>query len=125
MVVAAVLACAMTASAHHSFAGTYIEGKIVALEGKVVEFNIRNPHSFLSFEVTNKNGKTTRWAGEWGSVKQLVEGGVTQFVIKPGDTIIVEGAPSLDTTDRKILVRSVVRPATETAPEFTWPVRVQ
>jgi Family of unknown function (DUF6152) len=127
LVVAVVLACAMTASAHHSFAGTgiYIEGKIVALEGKVVKFDIRNPHSFLNFEVTDKNGKTTRWAGEWGSVTQLVEGGVTRFVIKPGDTVIVEGAPSLATTHRRILVRTVVRPATGTAPEFKWTGRVQ
>ena len=29
-------------AAHHSFAGTYIEGQLTKIEGKVVEFNVRN-----------------------------------------------------------------------------------
>ena len=39
------------ASAHHSFAGTYVEGQLMKIEGKVVEFNVRNPHSFILIEV--------------------------------------------------------------------------
>jgi hypothetical protein len=106
LVVAAFLT-GVAAYAHHSFAGSYIEGKIVSLEGKVVEFNLRNPHSFISFEVTDKDGKTARWGGEWGGVTQLTEGGVTKFTLKAGDKIIVDGAPSRDTEEHKILVRSV------------------
>ncbi|HMF00682.1 MAG TPA: DUF6152 family protein, partial [Terriglobia bacterium] len=49
------------AYAHHSFAGTYIEDQTVKLEGTVAEFNIRNPHSFISIEVVDKDGSTTRW----------------------------------------------------------------
>ena len=44
-------------AAHHSFAGTYVEGQLMKIEGKVVEFNIRNPHSFITIEVTDKDGK--------------------------------------------------------------------
>src|SRR5678815_2944164 len=61
----------MAAYAHHSFAGTYIEEQTVKLEGTVAEFNIRNPHSFISIEVMDKDGKTTRWGCEWGGVTQL------------------------------------------------------
>ena len=106
LVVAAFLS-GVAAYAHHSFAGSYIENKIVSLEGKVVEFNLRNPHSFISFEVTGKDGKTARWGGEWGGVTQLTEGGVTKFTLKVGDKIIVDGAPSRDSDERKILVRAV------------------
>jgi len=115
----------VAAYAHHSFAGTYIEDKTVKLEGTVAEFNIRNPHSFISLEVTDKDGKVTRWGGEWGGVTQLSQGGVNRFTLRPGDKIIIDGAPARDSSDRKVLVRQVVRPATATTPEFKWQGRVQ
>ena len=127
LVLAVVLAmlCGSAAYAHHSFAGSYVEGKVVTLEGNVKEFNIRNPHSFISFEVTDKDGKVSRWGGEWAGVTQLSEGGVTRFTLKVGDKIIVEGAPSRDSTEHKDLVRKVTRPANGANPEFVWQGRVQ
>src|ERR1051325_5677194 len=111
---------ALTAYGHHSFAGTYVEDKTVRLEGTVAEFNIRNPHSFISIEVIDKDGKATRWGGEWGGVTQLSQGGVNRFTLKIGDKIMIDGAPARDSSDHKVLVRQVVRPATATSPEFTW-----
>ena len=125
MFVAAALMSGVFAYAHHSFAGTYVEDKIVSLEGKVAEFNIRNPHSFILFEVTDKDGKITRWGGEWGGVTQLSQGGINRFTLKVGDKIIIDGAPARDSTDHKVLVRKVVRPKTATSDEFTWTGRVQ
>ena len=124
MVVAASMS-GLAAYAHHSFAGSYIEDKVVVIEGTVTEFNIRNPHSFISVEVTDKDGKTSRWGGEWGGVTQLSQGGINRFTLKIGDKIIIDGSPARDSTDHKVLVRKVVRPATATSPEFTWNGRVQ
>jgi hypothetical protein len=124
MLVAAAMSTAAV-YAHHSFAGTYIEDKTVKLEGTVAEFNIRNPHSFISIEVTDKDGKVTRWGGEWGGVTQLSQGGVNRFTLKIGDKIIIDGAPARDSSDHKVLVRQVVRPATATTQEFRWQGRVQ
>jgi hypothetical protein len=115
----------VAAYAHHSFAGSYIEDKTVKLEGTVTEFNIRNPHSFISIEVTDKEGKITRWGGEWGGVTQLSQGGVNRFTLKPGDHIVIDGAPSRDSAEHKVLVRQVTRPATATNPEWKWQGRVQ
>jgi uncharacterized protein DUF6152 len=115
----------ISAYGHHSFAGSYIEDKTITLEGTVAEFNIRNPHSFISIEVVDKDGKATRWGGEWGGVTQLSQGGVNRFTLKIGDKIIVDGAPARDSSDHKVLVRQVVRPATATSPEFKWQGRVQ
>ena len=92
----------VAAYAHHSFAGTYIEDKVVTIEGKVAEFNIRNPHSFILIEVTDKDGKVTRWGGEWAGVTQLSEGGVNRFTLKVGETIRIEGAPARDSSDKKV-----------------------
>ena len=116
---------AVAAYGHHSFAGTYVEDKSVMLEGTVAEFNIRNPHSFISIEVKDKDGNVTRWGGEWAGVTQLSEGGINRFTLKIGDHIIIDGAPARDTTDHKVLVRQVVRPATASSPEFKWTGRVQ
>jgi Family of unknown function (DUF6152) len=122
-----VAACAsgVAAYGHHSFAGSYVEDKQVTLEGTVAEFNIRNPHSFISVEVKDKEGNVSRWGGEWGGVTQLSQGGVNRFTLKIGEHIIIEGAPARDSSDHKVLVRQVVRPATATAPEFKWTGRVQ
>jgi len=61
--VLAVLAAAITASAHHSFAATYDESKTIEILGKVVVFSFRNPHSLITVEVAD-GGKKYRWAVE-------------------------------------------------------------
>jgi hypothetical protein len=109
---AATLLWGGTLAAHHSFAGTYVEDKIVAIEGVLVEFNIRNPHSFVTVEVTDKDGKTkSKWGCEWGGVTQLTESGVTRYTLKTGDKVKITGAPARDTTDNRLLLRSLDRPA--------------
>jgi hypothetical protein len=90
------------------------------IEGTVVEFNIRNPHSFITIEVKDKEGKAVRWGGEWGSVTQLSQGGVTRFTIEAGDYLVIDGAPPRDFQDRKVLVRRVSRPATDKKPAWEW-----
>jgi hypothetical protein len=119
-IIVAALLISAAAYAHHSFAGTYIEGQLVKLEGDVVEFNIRNPHSFIVIEVTEKGGKKVKWGGEWGGVTQLSQGGVTRFTLEVGDHLIMEGAPPRDSLDKKILVRKVWRPATDKKPAWEW-----
>ena len=125
LMVLALCMSAVAAYGHHSFAGTYVEDKSVTLEGTVAEFNIRNPHSFISIEVKDKDGNVSRWGGEWAGVTQLSEGGVNRFTLKIGDHIIIDGAPARDASDHKVLVRQVMRPATASSPEFKWTGRVQ
>ena len=122
---AAILMFVATVYAHHSFAGSYIEDKSVTLEGKVVQFDIRNPHSFINIEVVGKDGKAARWGGEWGGVTQLSEGGVNKFTLKVGDKVIITGAPSRDAEEHKVLIQTVTRPAVGNTPEFKWGGRVQ
>ena len=125
LITAVILAFGVSAYSHHSFAGTYIEDKLVRIEGKVVEFNIRNPHSFISIEVKDKDGKTVRWGGEWGGVTQLSQGGVDRFTLQVGDYLVIDGAPSRDFAEKKLLVRRASRPATEKRPAWEWTGNVQ
>ena len=107
------------ASAHHSFAATYFEDKLVTVEGELVEFQYRNPHSFVQLVVTDKEGNMKRWAIEWGAVAQLNQQGVQRFTLKPGDHVVVTGAPARSGDD-KLLMRKLVRPSDG----FTWAAQV-
>ena len=44
------------AYAHHSFAATYLEDQTVTIEGELVQFLFRNPHSFVHVMVKEKDG---------------------------------------------------------------------
>ena len=125
IIIVAMLALSVAAYAHHSFAGTYVEDRLVRIEGKVVEFNIRNPHSFINIEVKDKDGKMVRWGGEWGGVTQLSQGGVDRYTLQVGDFLVIDGAPSRDAAERKVLVRRATRPATDSRPFWEWQGNVQ
>ena len=59
-------ACAIPVLAHHSFAATYFEDKVISIEGDLVQFQFRNPHSFVDVAVKDSKGEVTRWAIECG-----------------------------------------------------------
>ena len=108
-----------TARAHHSFAATYYEDKLVTIEGELVNFEYRNPHSFVHVIVTDAQGEMKRWAIEWGAVSQLNRQGVGRFTLKPGDKVVITGAPARSGDD-KLLMRKLVRPSDN----FTWAAQV-
>jgi hypothetical protein len=99
------------ASAHHSFAATYQVDKETTIEGKLVEFLYRNPHSFVKVEAPDDKGQLQTWAVEWGGVAQLGRGGVSRETLKPGDHIIVTGNPGRDPADHRIRLHSITRPS--------------
>jgi hypothetical protein len=96
--------------AHHSFAATYFEDKSITIEGNLVQFLYRNPHSFVDLEVKEANGETTRWAIEWGGGGQLNREGVTRETLKPGDHVIVTGNPGRTESDHRLRMQSITRP---------------
>ena len=69
-----------TLYAHHSFTATYDTGKTVTIEGKVSQFLLRNPHSFLHIAVVGKDGKEEIWNIEWAAAGQL--GGAASLAIR-------------------------------------------
>jgi hypothetical protein len=85
-----VLILGARASAHHSFAATYLEDQSVTIEGQIVQFLLRNPHSFVHVMVKEKDGTMNRYVVEWGSPSQL-SGKVSRDTLKPGDEVIITG----------------------------------
>ena len=100
------------AYAHHSFAATYFEDKRVTVEGDLVQFLYRNPHSFVHVEVKDPaTGEMVRWAVEWGAGGQLGRQGVTRETLKPGDHVIVVGNPGRNPEDHRLRMVNITRPA--------------
>jgi hypothetical protein len=106
--------------AHHSFAATYLEDERVMIEGELVQFLYRNPHSFVHVMAPDKDGKMQRWSIEWGAISQLNRQGVQRYTLKPGDHVQISGAPARNPDEYKLLMRRLVRPSDG----FTWEANV-
>ena len=96
-----LLSCA-TAYAHHSFASTYDESKKISVEGKLVQFLFRNPHSFVHVLAPDEDGTMQRWAIEWGGAGQLGGQGITRETLKPGDKVVITGNPGRNPADHRV-----------------------
>jgi hypothetical protein len=107
--------------AHHSYAATYDTSKEIKLEGKLVQFVYRNPHSFVHIEAPDDKGATQRWAIEWSGGGQLANQGVTKESLKVGDQVVIVGRPSRVTGEFRALMVNLKRPADG----FTWGGRGQ
>lgn len=111
LVFAGVTVLGVKAYAHHSFASTYLEGQKMTIEGDVVQFLYRNPHSFLHVEAKDDKGNVVRWAVEWGGGGQLGSKGITRDTLKPGDHVIVVGSPGRNPDDHRMRMINITRPS--------------
>ena len=96
--------------AHHSFAATYFDDKTETVEGNLVQFVFRNPHSFVHVEAPDDKGQLIRWAVEWGSGQQLSGQGVAADTLKFGDHVVITGNPGRNPEDHRMRMHSIVRP---------------
>jgi Family of unknown function (DUF6152) len=116
LIAAAAVLTASTTSAHHSFAATYETGKSIKLEGEIVQFVYRNPHSFVHVDAPDTSGVSQRWAVEWGGTTQLAQAGVKRDSLKIGDKVVINGRPSRVPGEYRVLMQNLTRPADG----FTW-----
>jgi hypothetical protein len=101
---------ASTALAHHSFTATYDESARSSIEGQVVQFLFRNPHSMIHVEAPDTAGQMQRWAIEWAGVSTLAGEGVTRATLRIGDRVIVAGNPGRNAADHRLRLLSIERP---------------
>jgi len=111
VVVAAAFAGGLPAYAHHSFAATYFEEKSLTIEGKMVDFDFRNPHSFVTLEVPDSQGNLNRWVAEWRSPQRLTKEGLSKDTLRPGDHLILTGSPGRTATEHRLHLKTVSRPS--------------
>ena len=111
LAMAGAFVAATPAHAHHSFSATYFEDKVQKVEGNLVQFLYRNPHSFVHVVGPDENGVAQRWAVEWGAGLQLNQQGVMRDTLHVGDHVIVEGNPGRNPQDHRLRMRSILRPS--------------
>jgi hypothetical protein len=96
--------------AHHGDAGRYNE-EVIAITGTLVEVQMVNPHSLITFDVTGPNGQTVRWQAELGAAQQLVKQfGWNKNTMKVGEKLTItgrqakNGAPYMNLTEKSNIV---------------------
>ncbi len=104
------LASSVFVRAHHGDAGRYNE-EVMVITGTLVEVQMVNPHSLITFDVTSPNGQTVRWQAELGAASQLTKQfGWNKSTIKVGEKLTLtgrqakNGAPYMNLTERSNIV---------------------
>ena len=108
-----LLAAALPAHSHHSFAAQYDAAKPITLTGKVTKVEWTNPHVYLYLDVRDeKSGEVANWALEiGGGPNSLIRQGWSRDSLKADDVINVEGSLARDGS-RLASAQSIVLAAT-------------
>ena len=104
-----VLAGALPAYGHHSFAAYYYEDQTVSIEGDLVELDYLNPHAWIHIAAPDKNGFVQRVSAEWSNPGRLNQQGITKETLKPGDRLVLTGSPARDPGGFKMHLKRIDR----------------
>ncbi len=86
------LLLALPAAAHHG-GGSFDSSRAVELTGKLTKIDFINPHSWIYFDVTDKDGKVSAYRCETRSAHTLRRSGWTPEMFRLGQRITIEGSP--------------------------------
>ena len=95
--------------AHHGSGVSYDMSKMVTMEGTVTEFQWRNPHVYVMYDVKDAQGKIVNWGAETHSpVVCEDQDGWSRSTLKPGDKITISIFLSKISTPRGLLAKIVL-----------------
>ena len=102
---------AVTANAHHSVSALYDSSKTVKVEGKLISFSFRSPHSSVIVEAPDAKGVMQRWDVAWNAAGALASTGINRQTFKAGDHVIISGNPGRKADDHLIKMVTFLRPS--------------
>jgi hypothetical protein len=85
--------------AHHSVQAQFDIHKTFTVSGTVAKVEWINPHSYLTINVKDADGKTQKWAFELGGPGALRRAGMSREDrggLKPGDEVTASGLAAKD-----------------------------
>lgn len=88
--------------AHHSFAAEFDASKPLSLRGVVTKVELINPHSWITVDVKDANGRTVSWMVEGGSPNVLFKSGVTKASVPLGSELVIDGYRARDGSNRMV-----------------------
>ena len=95
--------------AHHSYATYYIEADTIEVEGDIVEFQFKNPHSWVHVVGQEPFGQTKAYAAEWGGTSQLDRNGITKNTLHTGDSVRMWVSPNRNPNDNRVRLKKIER----------------
>jgi Family of unknown function (DUF6152) len=102
--------------AHHSFPAIYFLDQKIDIEGTVVQFLFRNPHSFIHVLAPDKDGIMQTWAVEWGPGILLASDNINSDTLQPGDKVKITGSPGRNAAEHRIRISTIER----TSDHWKW-----
>jgi uncharacterized cupredoxin-like copper-binding protein len=101
---AAGMALAGTASAHHAF-NMYDNSKYTPLTGTVKSYSWKNPHVMIDFVAIDAKGQADPWSVECSSPNIIGRHGWTSSSLKPGDKVDIVVHPMKDGSHIALMVK--------------------
>ena len=105
-VLAAVLAAANPASAHHS-ASQFDPASPVTIQGTVTRVDWTNPHVYIYVDTKGATGSAERWMIETDATPILMRSGWTRDSVKVGATVTVRASPDRNRSRNHALLVSL------------------
>ncbi len=99
---AAVLLVTTPVWTHHAFSAEFDVEKPLSLKGRLVRWDMINPHSWFHLDIEDDDGTVVTWLIEGGSPNELIRNGVTKNTLAIGTELTVEGYHAKDGTPKGV-----------------------